>query len=102
MYPPPHVDLNEKAKGQWIDRREAGINNMILEGPAFARGKASGELTKGYRWSLFCLGLASVPVVLLGLICFCVGAAVAEAVVFTAFALAYRFLQERPRAVANA
>jgi isopenicillin-N N-acyltransferase-like protein len=45
VYPPPFVDFSEKAKGQWIDRREAGINNMILEGPAFARGRASGELT---------------------------------------------------------
>ncbi|MGZ3723191.1 MAG: C45 family autoproteolytic acyltransferase/hydrolase, partial [Bdellovibrionales bacterium] len=45
VYPPPKVNLAETAKGEWIDRREAGINNMILQGPPFARGRLSGELT---------------------------------------------------------
>jgi uncharacterized membrane protein len=57
--------------------------------------QASAELTKGYRWSLFCLCLASIPVMILGLLCLCIGFCVAQAVVFTAFVLAYRFLQQK-------
>lgn len=43
VYPAPKVDLNEKAEGQWFDRREFGINNMVLIGPPFARGRLSGQ-----------------------------------------------------------
>src|SRR5262249_49281947 len=43
--PPPKVDFAEQGKGEWIDRREAGLNHLILEGPAFARGRKAGELT---------------------------------------------------------
>jgi len=57
--------------------------------------KASADLTKGYRWDLFCLVLACIPVMLLGLLCCCIGIVLAQAVAFTAFALAYRFLQAR-------
>jgi uncharacterized membrane protein len=57
--------------------------------------KTSADLTKGYRWELFCLLLACIPVMLLGLLCCCIGIVVAQAVVFTTFALVYRFLQER-------
>lgn len=59
--------------------------------------KTSAALTEGYRWRLFLLCLASIPVLLLGLLALCVGVFVALAVVFTAFGLAYRFLQERRR-----
>ena len=45
VYPPPQVNFAETAKGEWLDRRENGINQMILEGPAFARGRRAGELT---------------------------------------------------------
>jgi hypothetical protein len=39
-------------------------------------------------------------VLLLGFLCCCIGVVVAQAVVFTSFALVYRFLQERkPEAV---
>ena len=57
--------------------------------------QASAALTKGHRWELFLLMLAGGLVTLLGVLCCCVGAFVAEAVVFTAFALAYRWLQAR-------
>jgi uncharacterized membrane protein len=53
------------------------------------------ELTRGYRWQIFLLMLASIPILILGLLVLCIGVVVAEAVVFTAFALAYRFLQAR-------
>jgi uncharacterized membrane protein len=64
--------------------------------------QASANLTKGYRWELFCLVLACIPILLLGILCCCIGVVVAQAVVFTAFALAYRFLQGRQRAVVTA
>ena len=64
--------------------------------------RASAALTRGYRWRLFLLGLASCVILLLGFLVFFVGIFVAEAVVLTAYALAYRFLQERAAAAARA
>lgn len=55
--------------------------------------KTSADLTAGYRWPLFCLMLASIVVILAGLVACCVGVFVAQPVVMTAMALAYRFLQ---------
>jgi uncharacterized membrane protein len=64
---------------------------------------ASAALTRGYRWQLFGLALACIPILLLGLLCLCIGVVVAEAVVCTAIALAYRFLQaKQPQAMAVA
>jgi uncharacterized membrane protein len=60
--------------------------------------RASADLTRGYRWRLFLLGLASIVILWLGLLVFFVGVFIAEAVVLTAFALAYRHLQERAAA----
>jgi uncharacterized membrane protein len=57
--------------------------------------KASADLTKGYRWELFCLMLACFVVGILGFLACCVGIFVAQAVVFTTFALVYRFLQAK-------
>jgi uncharacterized membrane protein len=57
--------------------------------------QASADLTAGYRWPLFCLMLASVVVALAGLIVCFVGIFVAQPVIMTAMALAYRFLQEK-------
>jgi len=57
--------------------------------------QASADLTAGYRWPLFCLMLASIVVALLGLIVCCVGIFVAQPVIMTAMALAYRFLQTK-------
>ncbi len=58
-------------------------------------------LTEGYRWRLFLLMLACVPILLLGLLAAVVGVFVALPVCLTAFALAYRWLQARhPGAVA--
>lgn len=45
VYPPPQVNMSDKSQGLWIDRRDAGINNMVLEGTPFGRGRKSGELT---------------------------------------------------------
>jgi uncharacterized membrane protein len=61
----------------------------------WASMQASAKLTEGYRWELFWLMLASLVVALVGLLVFCVGIFVAEAVIYTAVALAYRFLQKR-------
>ena len=57
--------------------------------------EASAKLTSGYRWELFCLLLACLVVGLLGLLACLVGIFIAYPVIFTAIALAYRFLQAR-------
>jgi uncharacterized membrane protein len=59
--------------------------------------QASMDLTSGYRWNLFFLMLASLVVILIGLAACCVGVFVAQAVVMTAVALAYRFVQTHPK-----
>jgi uncharacterized membrane protein len=58
----------------------------------------SANLTAGYRWELFCLMLACLVVGILGMLACCVGIFVAQPVIFTAIALAYRFLQARQAA----
>jgi uncharacterized membrane protein len=68
----------------------------------WAAMQRSVELTRGFRWQIFLLMLASIPILILGLLVFCIGVVVAEAVVFTAFALAYRFLQARQAQLATA
>jgi uncharacterized membrane protein len=57
--------------------------------------KASADLTSGYRWELFCLMLANLVVILIGILACCVGILLAQPVVMTSMALAYRFLQTR-------
>ena len=57
--------------------------------------RESARLTEGYRFRLFLLALACVPILILGLVVACVGVFVALPVCYTAFALAYRFLQAR-------
>jgi uncharacterized membrane protein len=57
--------------------------------------RQSAVLTEGYRWRLFLLALACIPIIVLGLAAFCLGIFVAIPVCYTAFALAYRFLQAR-------
>jgi hypothetical protein len=47
VYRHPAVDPAEAAEGEWLDRRENGIHQLILRGPAFARGRRAGELTAG-------------------------------------------------------
>ncbi|OLC52993.1 MAG: hypothetical protein AUH92_06820 [Acidobacteria bacterium 13_1_40CM_4_69_4] len=63
--------------------------------------RESARLTEGYRWRLFLLLLAFIPVTLLGALVCCVGVFISTAVNFTALALAYRFLQEKKRAPAT-
>lgn len=63
--------------------------------------KASADLTAGYRWQLFGLMLACIVVAIAGLLVCCVGIFVAQPVIMTALALAYRFLQaQKGRAIA--
>ncbi len=52
-------------------------------------------LTAGYRWQLFLLGLACLPILMLGLMAAIIGVFFALPICFTAFALAYRWLQAR-------
>jgi uncharacterized membrane protein len=59
-------------------------------------------LTEGYRWRLFLLMLACLPILILGLMAAIVGVFVALPVCLTAFALAYRWLQARNPAVVAA
>lgn len=63
---------------------------------------ASADLTRGYRWPLFGLLLASIVVMLAGVLACCVGVLVAQPVVMTATALAYRFLQQQRAHAATA
>jgi len=63
---------------------------------------SSVDLTKGYRWSLFCLCLAFIPIILLGFIVVCVGIFVAQAVCLMALAIVYRFLQAKKAALVPA
>lgn len=62
--------------------------------------KASADLTAGYRWELFGLLLACLVVAIAGALVCCVGIFVAQPVIMTAMALAYRFLQAQKRTVA--
>ncbi len=64
--------------------------------------RQSAVLTEGYRWRLFVLLLANVLVLMLGVLCLCVGVFVAEAVCFTSLGLAYRWLQQRKNTAAPA
>ncbi len=64
--------------------------------------RESARLTEGYRWRLFLLVLACGLIAILGLLVFCLGLFVAMAVIFTAFGLAYRFLQAKKGAAAPA
>lgn len=60
--------------------------------------QASANLAEGHWWELFCLMLACVVVGLLGLLACIVGIFVAYPVIYTAIALAYRFLQAKKAA----
>ena len=57
--------------------------------------RQSAILTEGHRWRLFLLGLANVLILILGVLCLCVGVFVAIAVCYTSFALAFRDLQQK-------
>lgn len=67
----------------------------LADSPAddfWAAMKRSAELTEGYRFRIFLLYLAFLPLQVLGLLAFCVGWFVVAAVQLTAIALVYRFL----------
>lgn len=58
----------------------------------WAAMKRSAELTKGYRLKIWLMFLSFIPLMLLGMLAFCVGIFVTMAVSYTSFALVYRFL----------
>jgi uncharacterized membrane protein len=62
--------------------------------------QASANLADGHWWELFCLLLACFVVALLGVLACLVGILIAEPVIYTAVALAYRFLQAEKAAKA--
>jgi len=62
--------------------------------------RESARLTEEYRWRLFLLLLASIPVLCLGLLVFCLGVLVAIPVIYAALGLCYRFLQAKKGAPA--
>lgn len=62
--------------------------------------QASAKLAEGRWWELFCLLLACLVVALLGVLACLVGILIAEPVIYTAIALAYRFLQAEKAAKA--
>lgn len=64
--------------------------------------QTSAALTKGYKWEIFCLCLALIPIYLLGLLVCCIGVVVSQSIATVAFALVYRFLQARQIAPAVA
>lgn len=55
--------------------------------------KESARITKGHKWELFLLGVASIGLVVIGFICLLVGMLVAVPVVTLAFTHAFRELQ---------
>lgn len=63
--------------------------------------EASLDLTAGYRWPMFCLLLACAVVGLIGFLVFFVGIFIAQPVIYTAIALAYRFLQSKRAAAGH-
>lgn len=60
--------------------------------------RASARATSGVKWDLFRLALASIGIVLLGVLALFVGVLVAAPVVQMAWAFAYRTLEPRPQA----
>ncbi len=64
--------------------------------------QTSAALTKGYKWEIFCLGLALIPIYILGLLVCCIGVVVSHAIATVALALVYRFLQSKQTAPAVA
>ena len=51
--------------------------------------RVSWDMTRGYGWQIFLMGLLAVPVVLLGILCFVVGVFVSVMWISTAFAAMY-------------
>lgn len=58
----------------------------------WAAMKRSAELTQGYRLKIWLMFLAFIPLMILGMLAFCVGLFVAMAIGQMSFALTYRFL----------
>lgn len=66
--------------------------------PFFDAFKKSWDMTKGYFWSLFLLGIMVVLIVFAGVCCCCVGVLVSVIVEAFAFAVAYVILSGKPLA----
>jgi uncharacterized membrane protein len=55
--------------------------------------RVSWEMTRGYGWQIFLMGLLAIPVVILGLICIGVGVVVSVMLISAAFAVMYHAVQ---------
>lgn len=55
--------------------------------------RVSWDMTRGYGWQIFLMGLLAIPVVLLGLICLFVGVIVSVMWISTAFAVMYHAVE---------
>ena len=51
--------------------------------------RVSWDMTRGYGWQIFLMGLLAIPIVILGLLCFFVGVFVSVMWISTAFAVMY-------------
>ncbi|MEA3477088.1 MAG: DUF975 family protein [Bacteroidota bacterium] len=57
--------------------------------------RVSWDMTRGYGWQIFLMGLLAIPIVILGLICFIVGIFVSVMWISTAFAVMYHAVAKK-------
>jgi len=57
--------------------------------------RVSWDMTRGYGWQIFLMGLLAIPIVILGLLCFFVGVFVSVMWISTAFAVMYHAVAKR-------
>ena len=57
--------------------------------------RVSWDMSRGYGWQIFLMGLLAIPIVILGLLCFFVGVFVSVMWISTAFAVMYHAVAKR-------
>lgn len=57
--------------------------------------RVSWDMTRGYGWQIFLMGLLAIPIVLLGILCIFVGVFVSIMWISTAFAVMYHAVENR-------
>jgi len=57
--------------------------------------RVSWDMTRGYGWQIFLMGLLAIPIVILGLLCFFVGVFVSVMWISTAFAVMYHAVAKK-------
>ena len=57
--------------------------------------RVSWDMTRGYGWQIFLMGLLAIPIVILGLICFIVGVFVSVMWISAAFAVMYHAVAKK-------